>query len=229
MTSTMNLLDAAALIWFVLAWGGYALIHDRQTILGRPNLVAAMEEWRFRWADSMARREVRIVDSQIINGLVQKDAFFASTTILIIAGLVALVGSADKASEFAASIPIMAPVTPMTWSIKVGLLAAAFIFAFFKFGWAIRQHSYSAIVVASIPEPAATGENTVAAERAQRAARLGSLGAKHFNDGVRTYYFAVAVLGWFIHPVVFIVGTTWIVAVLYRRDFRSRALKILTD
>lgn len=225
----MSLLDTSALIWFVLAWAGYASLHDRLTSRGRPNLVVVMEQWRFRWADAMARREVRIIDSQLINGLVQKDAFFASTSILMIAGLVALFGSGDRARDLATVIPIMAPVTPIAWSLKVGLLAAAFVYAFFKFGWAIRQHSYSAVVVASIPEPPPTGEDLVAKERARKAARLGSLGAKHFNDGVRAYYFAVAGLGWFIHPIVFIAATTWVTAVLYRRDFLSRAVRILSD
>lgn len=225
----MSFLDAAALIWFLLAWIGYAHFHDRLTNHGRPNLTVVMEQWRFRWADAMVRREVRVMDSQLINGLVQKDAFFASTSILIIAGLVALFGSADKAREFATLTSVMAPVTPITWSIKVGLLAAAFVYAFFKFGWAIRQHSYSALVVASIPEPSPSGENRIAEERARRAARLGSLGAKHFNGGVRAYYFAVAALGWFLDPLAFIAATTWVTAVLYRRDFLSRAVRILSD
>jgi uncharacterized membrane protein len=59
-------------------------------------------------------------------------------------------------------------------------------------------------------------------------ARLSSLGAKHFNDGVRAYYFALAELSWFLHPVAFILSTTWIVLVLYRREYQSKALKLLT-
>jgi uncharacterized membrane protein len=45
--------------------------------------------------------------------------------------------------------------------------------------------------------------------------------------GLRTYYFSLALLVWFIHPVAFMITTTWVVAVLYRREFHSKTLKAL--
>jgi uncharacterized membrane protein len=49
----------------------------------------------------------------------------------------------------------------------------------------------------------------------------------HFNLGLRACYFSLALVTWFVHPVVFIVCTAWVVAVLYRREFYSRTLKTL--
>ena len=47
---------------------------------------------------------------------------------------------------------------------------------------------------------------------------------------MRAYYFALAEFSWFswfFHPWAFIVATAWVVLVLYRREFHSKALEIL--
>ncbi len=223
----MENIDLAALAWFVLAWGGYIAIHNQLIRRGHPSLGAAMVKWRRDWSVSIASRENRILDGQIVNGLIQKDAFFASTTILIIAGLVAMFGAEEKAHEIAETVPFVSPVTPVLWSVKVGLLAAIFVYAFFKFTWSIRQHSYSALVMVCMVDP--SDQDPLTNDRAERMAKLSDLAAEHFNDGVRSYYFAMAALGWFVHSLVFIVATAWIVAVLYRREFKSRSLAILQE
>ncbi|MEE3119073.1 MAG: DUF599 family protein, partial [Pseudomonadota bacterium] len=48
-----------------------------------------------------------------------------------------------------------------------------------------------------------------------------------FNLGLRSYYYALAVVGWFIHPVAFMAASTLVVVVLYRREFCSDALGAL--
>jgi uncharacterized membrane protein len=44
---------------------------------------------------------------------------------------------------------------------------------------------------------------------------------------LRSYYYALAVVAWFIHPMVFIAASTLVVVVLYRREFQSDALVAL--
>ncbi len=105
-------------------------------------------------------------------------------------------------------------------------MVLVFIYAFFKFTWSIRQHSHSAIVLASIPLPENMDQNE-GSHQGRRLARLNDLAARHFNDGLRAYYFALAELSWFFSPIVFVVATAWVVLVLYRRKFHSKALEIL--
>ena len=62
---------------------------------------------------------------------------------------------------------------------------------------------------------------------AERAARINGLAGRHQNQGLRAFYFALAALAWFVHPVAFIIATMWVVAVLHRRDFRSRSQRIV--
>ena len=64
---------------------------------------------------------------------------------------------------------------------------------------------------------------------ARTGAKLISKAGRHFNMGLRAYYFGLAVLAWFIDPVVFIAATLWVVYVVYRREFRSHTLRYLSD
>ncbi len=58
-------------------------------------------------------------------------------------------------------------------------------------------------------------------------ASLNTLAGDEFNRGIRAYYFGFAALAWFVSPAVFIGATLLILAVLYRRDFRSQTLATL--
>ena len=62
------------------------------------------------------------------------------------------------------------------------------------------------------------------ADFAPRAAMMVTHGFASFNRGIRAYYFGLAAVFWFVDPWIFSAITTLIVAVLYRRDFRSKTL-----
>lgn len=223
---SVPLQDLAALLWYLVAWVGYVAYTKRVNLKGQRGLLAAMNRVREQWARTLLERENRIVDSQVINGLVRKETFFTSTTLLLLAGTVALLGMGDQVNQLFREIPF-AQQTPLAMlELKVGVLALTFVYAFFKFTWSIRQHSYCAILLAAIPPPEKAaeqdGENQV-----RRLARLSNLAARHFNDGMRAYYFALAELSWFLHPLAFMLATAWVILVLYRREFHSKALSIL--
>ena len=79
--------------------------------------------------------------------------FFASTTILIIGGLLAVLSTTERASgSCARSRSRRAPrCWSSTWKIVL-LLTAIFVYAFFRFTWSQRQYSFGAILVAAAPE-----------------------------------------------------------------------------
>ena len=49
------------------------------------------------------------------------------------------------------------------------------------------------------------------------------LAGKHFNSGLRAVFFSIGYLGWFIDPVIFVLSTLLLLAVLVRRQFFSAA------
>ncbi|MNE12513.1 hypothetical protein D3C80_1053140 [compost metagenome] len=92
----------------------------------------------------------------------------------------------------------------------------------------MRQYNFAAVLVGSAPM---IGERHVSElERkafALRAARVISLAANQFNFGLRSYYFGMAMLCWFISPWLFMLMSTGVVLVLYRREFHSDVLDVM--
>ena len=219
----MPVLDALAPLVFLLAWIGYARWADGP---GRPSLMARMHEYRLAWMRRMLARENRITDLQVVLVLVQNIAFFASSSIILIGGLAAVLGARDQALAILAELPLAAPSAARVFDAKVLLLVLVFVYAFFKFTWTLRQFNYVAILIGAAPPPSEAC--SPGAERlVERAARMATRGADHFNKAMRAYYFGLAGLAWFVHPALLIAAVVWVVLVSWRREFRSTSLTIL--
>jgi uncharacterized membrane protein len=188
--------------------------------------VGAVQQQRVAWMRNMAQRNERAFDAIVLNGLGQGNAFFASTSAIVIGGLAAVMGSGEKVQGLLEQLPYVAKSSVVLWELKVLLLIAIFVFAFFKFAWAFRLSHYTAIMIAATPNPA-PGNEMACTAHADRTARLIGIAAEHANSGLRSYYYAIAAMAWFFHPVAFAVATGWVVAILIRRDFFSRSLRIL--
>ena len=222
---SVTILDYVAVAWFFTAWFGYTLIVD-YSALRRRSVSAAMNGFRRRWIREMLRRDIRLVDTQILGNLMTGIGFFASTTILVIGGLFALLGASDAAINALAELPIAIRTTRTLWETKILMLVLIFVYAFFKFAWAYRLSNYCAILIGAAP-PRGEGDNEIDAAYGERVARVANQMGHHFNRGLRTYFFALATLGWFIHPALFLLSSSWVLLVLYRRDFRSREFQLL--
>jgi uncharacterized membrane protein len=214
--------DVIGLLWFVALWVGYTVYTDH----GRPrqhSLRAAMHANRYRWMVQILKREGRIVDAAILGQLSQGASFFASTTLLILVGLFTLVGATDEAVVALRQIPFTGKVTFLQWELRLLLLIVVFVHAFFKFTWAMRQFNYCAVMIGA----AAVEINTRDPEFVERTAWLNTLANKDLNQGLRAYYFGLAVLAWFVNSWAFMATTVLVVAVLYHREFHSEALRTL--
>ena len=221
----LSSLDLVALIWFLFCWLGYS--HYVNT--HEKSLMTVMAKWRDRWAMTMLKRDNRIMDSQVIMGLSGVVTFFCSTSLFITAGLFAAIATSEQIVTMLNQLSFVTKTEISTVELKLALMTLIFIYAFFKFAWSMMQHSYSAVILAAVSnasshEQAKTSETE---DVAKLMSRLSTLGAQHFNDGVRAYYFALSVISWFIHPLVFILVIGWVILVLYRRDFYSKMVKHL--
>jgi uncharacterized membrane protein len=219
-------LDWLAVALFFAGWVGYAMWAKRRAEV-RPSILATTNKWRRRWMLQATWRENRIVDSAVAQSLAASPSFFASTSILIIGGLLAGLVSAEKASELVREIPFAARTSALVFDLKLATLTAIFVFAFFRFTWSIRQYSFGVVMVGAAPE---SERFTSDAERelfADRAGRVMGLAAETFNDGLRAYYLSFAVVAWFFSSWAFIGATAFVLWVLYRREFHSEVLSAL--
>lgn len=217
--------DYLALGWFLLCWLGYTQLADH-TRWHDKSITAAMNRYRLRWMQVMLRRDdPRIVDTTILASLLSGIAFFASTSIILVGGLIAMLGATDQAMRVLGDLPFVAKPSSTAWELRVLLLITIFIYAFFKFAWSFRLLKYCSILIgAALPRSELDAE---ADDFAKTIAGLISIEAAHFNQGLRAYFFALAALGWFLHPALFMFATAWVTLVLYRREFRSRSLAFL--
>lgn len=220
-------LDYWALAWFLTAWISYTLIADH-TPLKKYSSSAAIRGYRRRWMLMMIQRDNRIVDATIQGNTLNGVAFFASTTVLAIGGLMALLGSTEKAIDVLADLPLVQHTTRAEWEVKVLLMVVLFVHAFFKFAWSYRLFNYCSILIGSAPYKERADKEARA--YAERAVQINMLAASHFNRGMRTFFFTMAILAWFLHPGLFLVATSWVVALLTWREFRTKPLmEMLTE
>jgi uncharacterized membrane protein len=132
--------DLLAPAWFLLCWFGHTWFADREQSQG--GLMRAMYAYRTLWARQLLQRDNGMAGTQIIASLMRSASFLASTTMFIIAGLIAVIGARDRAMAVLAELPFAAASSPLLWSLKVLLLIVVFVYAFFNFTWAFHHYNY---------------------------------------------------------------------------------------
>jgi uncharacterized membrane protein len=218
--------DWAALFVFGACWAGYAWFseHSRWAAAG---LIRSGHRFRLEWAYRMLEREVRVTDSTLIGNLVTSVTFYANTTIYIIAGLVAALGAADKLLTFTVDMAFGGAGNRELLEIKLMLVLASFVYAYFKFTWSLRQFNVLSILVGAAP--LGQRDQPGIESYARRVAAANNLAGDDFNRGIRAYYFGLAASGWLLSPLSLGVLSVLILVVLYRRDYRSAALDVLRE
>jgi len=227
--NTLPLADALALAVFFALWVGYAWF-AKAWGRRKPSLLATTNRYRRYWMAQASSRDPRMLDGLITQALSNTPTFFSSTSILVIGGLFALLGTTEKATELMSEIPFAQATTLVVFEFKILMLIAIFVYAFFRFSWCMRQYTFVALVIGAMPPPSAFAQGEADADGyAARAAALVGSAAETFNDGLRAYYFAFALLAWFVSPLAMVAATLVVVAILYSREFRSDVLKVLRD
>lgn len=221
--------DWAALAWYFALWLGYALF-ARWRAQSDGSLLATTNRYRRLWAMQTTYRDNRMIDGSVVQSLSSSPSFFASTTILIIGGLLAVLGTSEKATELVREIPFAARTSVVVFDLKLLLLMAIFVYAFFRFTWSQRQYGFGALMMASMPDAKVFERGEAQREVfAEPAGRVLGLAAETFNDGLRAYYFSFAAMLWFFSPYAFAIGAAIVVTVLYQREFKSDVLAVMRN
>ena len=224
MKLTYSHLDLAAILIFMLCWFGYAWFAQRHSS-NRSSLLTVMNPMRERWFEQTLQRKNRIVDSSLLANLLHSATFFSSTTVLALGGLLALFGSVEKSADPFENLPFAQRSSQQLLEAKMVLLILLFVYALVKFTWSVRQFNFVTILIGSLsPKDQVIGDDRSAA---WRAASILKLAGENFGQGMRAYYFAVAVLMWFVQPLFFIAATAIVTLMLYRMEFHLRAIDVL--
>ncbi|MBB3771118.1 putative membrane protein [Angulomicrobium tetraedrale] len=219
-------LDGLAFAAFLAAWAAYHQLMEGEWA-ERRSFNRRMDLFRLEWMQRMLARENRIVDAQIVAALQNGTAFFASTSLLAIGGTLAILQSTDAVMAIFMDLPFVTS-NRSNWELKTLGLTLIFANAFFKFAWAYRLFNYTTILLGSTPPPAEAG-SAHAHAHVLKVARMVTLAGRHFNRGQRSFFFAIAYLGWYVNAWAFMAATTAIFIVMTNRQFGRDAHWVLDD
>lgn len=220
----LPLADAFAAVVFVFCWFGYgraaALVARK-----RPSLISEMQTHRRAWIERMCSSDNHVADAALLGNLLRGALFFASTTVFILGGLSALLGTAPKLADVVSQLPYASSSDHRMAELKILALILLYIYAFFKFTWSAWQYNVLSILVGAMP--AHGSEIKLRPGFAEAASRIVALAGDSYNDGIRSYYFSIALMAWLIHPLLCLAATLAITLVIYRREFYSPVLVAL--
>lgn len=213
--STLGLADFAGLAVLILAWAGMGWVTEHPPG-GRHTVTTMMAGVRREWMREFVLRDNRIFDAQIIASLRQGTAFFASTSILAVGGVLALIGNVQPLTGLAAEIGRETPA--LLWQLRLLPAALLLTHAFLKFVWANRVFGYASVTMGAVPSDP---RDPRAMRRAMQAAELIIRAAINFSRGLRSMYFALASLAWLAGAVTLMLAAVLVAGFLALREFTS--------
>lgn len=219
----LSTLDFIAFGVFITSWIGYtnfSRIRARNT----PCLSMCLHQHRIHWMKQLLTHDIRVSDAALLANLERNIAFFASTTLLVLAGLIALFSQVAELHRIIASFSFAMEPNDLAIQLKICLLALIFVWAFFQFTWSMRQYNFVNVMVGATP---VDSPNKHLIAYAREMATMQDQAGHAYNYGLRAYYFALAAFSWFVHPVIFILASIIVVYILYRREFKSKAVQAI--
>lgn len=225
------LLNIIAFTWFCCAWIGYAYFAKYKAKQGA-NLASVLNRQRLNWMERVLERENRVTDAALVANLERNTSFLASTSILVLAGLLTALGIASSIDDILQSLPFyMVKEDPIFWvQAKLLVLILIYVHAFFALTWSMRQYGFASVMIGAAPITQQANNNACLKSKYMHAsAKIIDMAGHAYNYGLRAYYFSLSVLPWFISPWLFMVSTTVVVVILYLREFTSKPYRVLND
>lgn len=209
-------LDVAAVALLFVTWAAITVLIERG-VGGRASVSSLMTEYRREWMRQTITRNPKVYDALVITSLRQSTAFFASTSMFVLGGLMALIANIDRLSEVASDLTL--EQTPaIVWEAKLAVVLFLVTNAFLKFVWSHRVFGYCSILMAAVPNDP---DDPVAPTRVEQATELNNSAARSFNRGLRSVYFALGSLAWLLDALPLMIAVLVTAVVLWRREFNS--------
>lgn len=218
--------DIIALSIFILSWSGYSAF-ARKKAKSTHCLARSLHQHRILWMHQLLTRTVRVSEASLLANLERNITFFASSTLLILAGVLTLFSKVEALEAVIKYMPNADFSGHTATQLKLSLVAFIFVIAFFNFTWSIRQYGFVNVMIGAAPTVKGKLNDNMS-KYALQIATVQAQAANSYNYGLRAYYFSLAALCWFYHPLAFMLASALIVITLYMREFKSIAVKAFT-
>jgi uncharacterized membrane protein len=168
---------------------------------------------RTLWVANVMRNPAKdVMAVQTLRNFVMGASLMASTATLLIIGTLTLSGQAESIARSWHALNIFGTHSAELWIIKVMILLADFIIAFFAFAMSIRLANHVLFMI-NVPESDAH-HNLSPEAVARRLNRAGHM----FAIGMRAFLFAVPLVFWLFGAAFLIIASAGLVFALYRLD-----------
>lgn len=218
--------DWIALCIFFTLWSGYTLYANRAG-KRKNSLSSVMHHFRIDWIRRLLSRHNRVADMSAVSNLERNSAFFASSSLFVIAGLLTVLAASDQVMTLLNDLALLQASSRALLETKIGLMIAIYVFAFLSFTWSMRQYGFVSVLLGAAYTPDDTPTDAERQQFVEKSALVMDLAARQFNYGLRAFYFSLAALSWLVGPWALIMSSIAIVLVLNRREFHSSTLRAL--
>jgi uncharacterized membrane protein len=176
---------------------------------------------RAAWVESIMRdggKEVLAV--QTLRNSTMAATFLASTSVLLIIGVLTLSAQGDKMEGTWHALNMVGNTHNELWLAKLLIMLLDLFFAFFSFSMAVRVFNHVGYMI-NVP----LARNHKMISPVHVGIHLNRAGM-FYSAGMRAYYFTVPLVFWLFGSHLMLLATLALVPILYRLD---RAPKILAD
>jgi uncharacterized membrane protein len=218
-------LDWAALAFFAISWLAYEPLL-KAFAGGRGAINTDMTIVRAAWMRTMAARDNKFMDGQLLGHTLNSASFFASSNLILIAAAAGVLFGGETTFRSASSLMVLKTSSRLLFEGQIALVVIALVRGLLSFIWSIRQMNYCLAVIGAAPE---TSDRDLQKAYGEAASRLLNPALSSFNAGVRAYYFALAAAAWLFGGATFIAATLAAVALLFFRQRHSRASRAVGD
>lgn len=181
------------------------------------SLSAATALARAAWVERIMASGEHIVAIQTLRNSVMTASFLASTSILVVIGLLNMAGqSKGSLAQFWHALNVFPEVHPALWTGKILLIVLVLLASFFCFTIAIRLFNHVGYLIA-LP-----GDDPLRSLPPSAVARVLNHAAAYLALGLRAYYLAVPALFWLFGPQFAVVASVVLIVLLARVDLAPR-------
>ena len=209
-------LDSFAFAVFLTFTLGYHAFHQYM-VQRRPDLIfkGKINLVRQAWVAKIFEENTGIVAVQTLRNVTMASSFLATASVILIGGLISLLLSLPETQHYflARDRP---PVTNPVLVLKLVNLIVLFVASLFYFSLCVALLNHIAMLLGAPPQAIreAMGEDA-----AKFVADLFIKAGRHYTFGMRSVYFLIPAVMWFLGPSLCILSTVAVGFICMKLDF----------
>ncbi|MEF2231666.1 MAG: DUF599 domain-containing protein [Pseudodesulfovibrio sp.] len=179
-------------------------------------LYGATQLAKTAWVVSIMEEKSDILAVQTLRNSTMAATFLASTSVLLAVGLLSLTGQGEGLGQIWHAVNLFGSTAQSTITLKLLVILANLFIAFFNFSLAIRLFNHVGFLINTPPDDVSYGSSITFV--AMQLSKAGS----YFHLGMRAYYFLVPLVFWLFGPLLMVLSTVIVVALVFRIEKTPR-------